>query len=170
MSEIQKLGSDSVTQRDIYFLDINKPCEIPIEFHLSSPNFACLIAWDSLNATVEEISSVVEPLIKNGGSYFCTWGPDCERVHDIIDEIGRMTHSDLGSPEGSVIMTTWHKDEPIQEALYFFLCCSWPDGHYEGSTNSSLAIVIGNTEWAEEIKKSLRAPRQFINIVLESEE
>ena len=150
-------------------LDINKPSEIPIEFHLSSPNFACLIAWDSINATAEEIYSVVEPLIKNGASYFCTWGPDCERVHDIIDEIDR-THSDLGSPEGSVIMTTRHKGEPIQEALYFFLLCSRPDEHYESSTNSSLAIVIGNTEWAEEIKKSLSAPRQFINTVLENEE
>ena len=85
MSEIQKLAIDSVTKRDIYFLDINKPSEIPIEFHLSSPNFACLIAWDSINATVEEIFSVVEPLIKNGASYFCTWGPHCERVHDVID-------------------------------------------------------------------------------------
>lgn len=93
MNEIQKIGRDPLTERDLYFLSINGINEIPNDINLSSPNYVCLIAWDSQQSTVEDISSVAESLIKNGGSYFCTWGPDCERMHDIIDEID-------GAPRG----------------------------------------------------------------------
>ena len=84
--KIQKLSYDELTELDLFFINVNEPTEIPNEFQLTSPNFACLIAWDSRNATVVEISAVVEPLINNGASYFCTGGPDCERVHDIIND------------------------------------------------------------------------------------
>ena len=120
MAEIERLGKDPLTNRDLYFLSATDLDEIPGRMNFSSPNFICLIAWDSDRSSVEEISSLVEPLIKNGGSYFCAWGNDCERVHDIIDEIDSYPYNDIGSPDDSVIMTTWHSDESLEETLYFF--------------------------------------------------
>lgn len=61
--------------------------DAPHEKKLSSQHFASFIAWNSEAASVDEISNLVEPLIKAGGAYFTIWGPDCQRVHDIIDEI-----------------------------------------------------------------------------------
>ena len=65
-------------------------------------------------------------------------------------------------------MTTWHNDETLQEALYFFLNETWPDEYYEGTTLSSLAIVIGNQEWSEIVKQALLEPRMFSNNYIDS--
>ena len=161
MANLQKFGKDPINVRDLYFLSVKDLNEIPSDITLSSPNFACLIVWDSRNATVDEISSIAEPLLEYGCSYFCSWGPGCERVHDIIDEIDSKKFIDLGSSEESIIMTTWRNDEILQEALYFFLNETWPDEYYEGTTLSSLAIVIGNQEWSEIVKKALMEPGKF---------
>ena len=60
---------------------------------------------------------------------FAAWGPDCERVHDIIDE------EDIGpNPPPTmdrVVMTTWHDDKSLAEAIWFVLHNSWPDESYE---------------------------------------
>ncbi len=69
--------------------------------------------WDSEQESVGEISRVAEVLLGSGGVYFCTWGNGCERVHDIIEV-------DPDPADDSVVMTTWHDDETLDEALWFF--------------------------------------------------
>ena len=114
MRNAQKLGKDQVNGREMYFLSVSELNEIPGDITLSSPNFVCLIVWDSRNATVKDISSIAEPLLDYGCSYICSWGPGSERIHDIIDEIDSKRIVDIGSSEESVIMTTWHNEETLQ--------------------------------------------------------
>ena len=38
------------------------------------------------NAIVR-IPGLIQKLIDQGAAYFCLWGPDCERMHDLIDEV-----------------------------------------------------------------------------------
>ena len=92
----------------------------------------------------------------------CAWGPDCERVHDIIDEMVSYPGNDFGVPEDSCIMTTWHSSEPLREALRFFLVNSWPDEHYQDSTHTALAISVGSSAWEAEIADALDNPRELI--------
>ena len=160
MMNIEKISNDSVSGRDLYFVSLLCPEDISNEITLSSANFVCLIAWDSENASKEDISNLVVPLIKSGCSYFCTWGAGCERLHDIIDDI----ILDLNVvPEISVIMTTWHYDDSLEDALFFFLNVTWVDEYYEDTTNSSLAISINSNEQAIIIKNAVKDPRGFAN-------
>jgi hypothetical protein len=50
-----------------------------------------------------------------GASYVCAWGPDCEQVEESFD------YSSFLPEYGKelALMTTSHKDEPIEEALWF---------------------------------------------------
>ena len=74
MSAIEHIGFDSLTRRELFLLALMKPADMPETVELGCKPFACFIAWDSESASVEEISSVVEPLMKAGAVYFCTWG------------------------------------------------------------------------------------------------
>ena len=94
-----------------------------------------------------------------GMVYCCTWGPECERVHDIIDEV--RIQDELGPRQfagpnaNDVIMTTWHDDESLADAIDFFLICTCPsDGLAEGS-DSWLAISVANSGWKDEIEAAL---------------
>ncbi len=161
MNRIEKIGYDPQNKRDLYFLELDESIGKIDRFDLSSPHFYCFIAWDSLNATVDDISQLVESLIRSGASYFCTWGPGCERVHDIIDERTSYPYDDLNIPEDSIIMTSWHSHESLHEALYFFLNSTHTVEHYLTTSNCSLAISISSKIWSEEILNVLEKPREF---------
>jgi hypothetical protein len=161
MKRIIKLGTDPLNRRQLFFLELVEPGELPNQLALPSPNFYCFIAWDSQAAEVEEISHLAEALIKAGAAYFCTLGPGCERVHDIKDALDSEPFNDIGSPDDSVIMTTWHAKEPLEKALHFFLNSTWVEQHYEATSLCSLAISVGSKEWSRTITAALRAPREF---------
>ena len=153
---------DSVMERRLFSFSIASPTDLPRHLDLPAGNFACLLVWDARGVTADDLSAFVEPLLRAGASYFVCWGPDCERVHDIIDEIVSSPGNDFGVPEDSCIMTTWHDAEPLRDALWFFLVNSWPDEHYENSTHVALAISVGSSAWAAEIEEALDRPREFI--------
>jgi hypothetical protein len=105
---------------------------------------------------------LIEPLVRAGASYFVCWGPGCERVHDIIDEIASYPDNEFAIPGDSCIMTTWHDSEPLDEALWFLLVNAWPDQHYARSTHATLGISIGSTAWAAQISDAFDDPREFV--------
>lgn len=152
---------DSVMERRLFSLDVASAPTLP-RLDLPAGYFACLLAWDARSASADAVTAFVEPLIRAGASYFVCWGPDCERVHDIIDAMVSYPDNDFGVPENSRIMTTWHDSEPLREALWFFLLNSLPDEHYQDSTHTALAISVGSSTWAAEIAKALDHPQEFI--------
>jgi hypothetical protein len=152
---------DPVMERRLFSIDIASAA-VPPRFELPARNFACLLAWDARGASADAVSAFVEPLLRAGASYFVCWGPDCERVHDIIDAMVSYPDNEFGVPEDSCIMTTWHASEPLREALWFLLVNSWPDEHYQDSTHAALAISVGSSAWAAEIAEALDHPREFV--------
>ena len=132
---------------------------------LGSKHFGCLLIWDATSATADDIYRVAEPLIRAGCVYFVCWGPDCEWVHDTIDELDPYFESSKG-----VIMTTWHNEQPLEETIWFFLNTMWPDAAFENSFEASVAVVIGSNEWASRVRDALYEPRAFTQTWLDREE
>jgi len=131
-------------------------------------HFVCLLVWDSEQESVDEISQVAQVLLGSGGVYFCTWGEGCEKVHDIIDEVSNA--ADPGPADDSVVMTTWHDDETLDEALWFFLRCTHPDQPYEDSCGAAVAVLIGNdADRSSRIRYALTHPRKFSQEVVDAE-
>jgi hypothetical protein len=163
---LEAFGAESVTGRDLFALHLSEPGELPSSLQLPSSHFACLVAWDARGRHHDEIAAFMGDLVRAGASYICIWGPDCERVHDIADEFETPGLRSPDLPEDSVIMTTWHDDEPLEEALWFFLFTTWPDPFYESSTRSALAISVGATEWSFIIRSALSDPGEFSRRIL----
>ena len=94
--------------------------------------------------------------------YFCGWGPGCERFHDIVDEIivgdevvGRNRFKPPTTHDA--VMTTWHDDDTLEQALDFFATCAVPsDGNIEHS-DYRLVVCIGHPEWAAVATRLLKA-------------
>ena len=76
------------------------------------------------------------------------WGPSCERAHDLFDQ------ECLFTPD--VIMTTWHHDEPLDDAIWYFLRTTFPDTAFEETTAAALALVVGDPGWAAHVERRLR--------------
>lgn len=152
---------DRTTGRRLLALQIASPHDLlPIE--LPKRHFACLLAWDASHDSADMVATFVGRLLSGGASYIVCWGPGCERVHDIVDELASHPDDNFGIPDDACVMTTWHDSEPLEEALCFFLTNSQPDAHYEGSTRVGLAISVGSSEWAKKIAAALDHPQEFI--------
>jgi hypothetical protein len=158
----EELGVDSATGRRLFALELSSADELENVSDLPAGHFICLLAWDARGVSTDTVAAVARQLLQAGASYFVCWGPDCERVHDIVDWTLVRDGDELGIPDEAVVMTTWHTSEPLREALWFFLVTACPDDHYEESTQASVAISIGSRRWAAEIKEALQDSRRFI--------
>lgn len=116
-------------------------------------HFTLLLAMDATAIDDESIREAFGPLIANGLAYFCAWGPDCERVHDITDQVRDSHDPALGSD--GIMMTTWHKNETLNDAVDFFTMCAVPvnSATYEGFDR--FAVSVGNVVWHDEIAATL---------------
>ncbi len=167
MSAVQKWGLEALQERHLFSLTLDSPKELPLPLELESTHFVCLVAWDATGIPTETVSAFVKSLLDAGAVYFVCWGPDCERVHDIVDEITSAPES--GFPEDSCIMTTWHAQEPLPEALWFLLASASPDQYYDSTCRATLAISIGSDEWSDEIAEAMENPGGFMANVVQSD-
>ena len=67
-------------------------------------------------------------LVDGGCLYAIAWGKECEEWHDAVDwaVLQKFDYGDI--PDDKYVMTTWHADEPLSEALRFAENCAYhPD-------------------------------------------
>ena len=141
-------------ERDVLLMGLDEVAAPYAPPAIERRQFVCLCAMDARSVTNGDLRHFCSRLLRLGCAYLCAWGPDCERVHDIMDEIV------IGDnpPDSYVgcVMTTWHADWSLRATLDFFLFNTYPDKDYApGGCQTALAISIGSEEWATAIEKYL---------------
>ncbi len=138
-------------QKEYYILEIDDPSGLPKSIDVAGDYFTALIVWDAKGVSADVISQLARQLIDAGCDYFCTWGGDCERVHDIIDAewVGDGT-TPLGKPG---LMTTWHDKDTLDEAVDFAVHHALSMDIPEEEHPSVVAICIGAPHWTAEVER-----------------
>jgi hypothetical protein len=78
--------------------------------------------------TPEWRARIAKWLVTSGFLYVVAWGAECERWHDAVDwaNLERFDFGDV--PNCGFVMTTWHSDETLAEAMWFAGQCAFhPD-------------------------------------------
>lgn len=135
-------------ERELYFIAVPEIAVLSAAFTFASPHFVALLVTESTHIADDALATFSTGLVRAGCSYFCAWGPDCSRAHDIFD----LQCLDIDP----VIMTTWHDDEPLDDAIWFFLRTTFPDDAYFDTTRTALAVVVGAPEWASHVERRMR--------------
>lgn len=131
--------------------------------NIYSRRFRLFVAADVTGTSTDVISAFAHAALESGMAYFCSWGPDCSRFHDIVDEV--ILEDDLGerlfvgANERDTVMTTWHQNEPLEEAPDFFINFAHPTGDFARDSNCWLAISLNNAEWTESIRRKLESAK-----------
>ena len=129
--------------RDLYISSVEslerwpgafQPAEWPVS---SDAGFALLVAGDLTGADEGDGRWCI------GHKLFdlSAWGDDCERVHDIFDQVD----ISLGAPTTQpVVMTAWHANESFSDATDFFWDCSIAvEGKVKGPAR--IALLVGRS-------------------------
>jgi hypothetical protein len=116
----------------------------------SSANFGLFVAMNAQHVTDESILKGAKKLLSKGLACLCAWGPDCKRVHDLFDIAALEINATLAGDD--VIMTTWHSDESIEEALWFFIHCEFVTEQFAKTCKDWIIAPISNSEWEQLIR------------------
>ena len=158
---LEKLGEH--LDSTLYACDLAEvEAELP-ELRFHTQYFLCLIGGDFSSIPSGDLVRLVSNLIAKGACYFICWGPGCESAHDLIDDI--LIGDDSLSSEETVIMTTWHADEPIEEALFALLCSAWPADKYLDRASTKLVVLINQPESFSLVTSALKNPHEFVERV-----
>lgn len=96
---------------------------------------------------------VSEWLVKSGCLYVVAWGTECERWHDTVD-YSVLEEFDYGDiPNDRFIMTTWHADEPLSEAMWFAGQCAY---HPDVELVDTIVLHIANQAREAELLEAYR--------------
>jgi len=138
----------------------------PPSLSLPATRFRLLVAADMREAEDSAIAQFASAALSAGMVYFCAWGPECERFHDIVDSV--LENDDKGARRyagprsDDVVMTTWHDDESLEEALDFFAICAVPTDGLTPDSNFRLVMCVDNPGWAATAAQFLRSAEFFV--------
>lgn len=162
--ELEHIGTDRETARELYLLDLTCPGDLPSALITCGKYSTVLVAWDVTNVRSGTIATFAQRLIEAGAVYFCTWGGDCERVHDIIDE--QWVGDGFTAENDPTLMTTWHDDDSLDDTIWFTLYNALPIDMYFDDCRSVIAICIGNSDWAAKIRSAFIDTKRFSELLL----
>jgi hypothetical protein len=82
------------------------------------PEPLCVVLISEARAKDIWRGQVLEWAQRAGCVYFIAWGENCERWHDDMDDVHLETYA-YKPPDDKFMMTTWHANETLEEALWF---------------------------------------------------
>ena len=140
--------------------------EWPPTLEVPSKRFRLFVAADVTRANTQAVSDFAFAALKRGMVYFCSWGPGCERFHDIVDEVmigDDLTEQQFSGPSTSdVVMTTWHDDETLEEALEYLVTCAVPSDGFTPDSDYRLVISVANQQCTAQAQKFLASAKFFL--------
>lgn len=113
------------------------------------PYVVLLTAWSIEMATVKILNPLIKFLLARGTKTFVCLGDYSEQLHDEIDEIIYEYDEERGTDVATKVLTTYHADETIDDAVnYFVHGTELPDPRIGG-----LLALIGARDY--EVKRFL---------------
>lgn len=104
--------------------DVEHP---PVYIHLPAGAEPPTIAPQPCRIVVvveQEVSSewqaqISKWIVDTGCLYMMAWGKNCSSWDDSVDYANLEDHNFGDIPEDKFVMTTWHEDEPVEEAFWY---------------------------------------------------
>jgi hypothetical protein len=145
---LNHLGADT-HGRELYLLNLRAWEDWPRELDLPSEQFCLLVVANARAEAQQVIGTFASEALAAGCVYVCAWGPGSELVHDTFDA----TSNETEYLTGPVVMTTWHEDESLEQALTFLMRDALPSDAWIASCRASVVVVIANDGWAAEVRR-----------------
>lgn len=138
----------------LQILSIDSIEELPNSLTRKSKYFTLLLAWNAPENAQNDLAELLAPIVRSGLAYFCAWGERCEQVHDAIDD-SFIEHELEDGEAYPFLMTTWHQEESLEEAFWFFRMVAVPTENFVLANLERFAVAVGNPQWAHEMTANL---------------
>jgi hypothetical protein len=107
--------------------------------------FILFIAAHASSGDEAKIRRFAAAAIESGCGYICAWGDGCELVHDLFDEVAIAVDR--------FVMSTWHTDESLADALYFSLTNTLLDEDEFPNAAEAAVVLAVEEPWIEDVRR-----------------
>jgi hypothetical protein len=160
MASVEKFGKHSESGRTMFLLEIDSLDDWPEELTLAkSKQFVLFLATDATDVPDDDLAAFANRVLDQGMVYLSSWGKDSERVHDLFEEAAADWDPDADAD--TAILSEWHEDEPLSEALRFSVASAIPALAYDKGCKATLAAIVGNPDAAEQVREWLQDPKRL---------
>ncbi len=168
MATVEKFKKHPESGRTMFLLELDSLDDWPEELTLAkSKQFVLFLATDATDLHNDDLAAFAVKVLDQGMVYLSTWGGDAERVHDVFEEAAADWDPDADAD--NAILSEWHEDEPLSEALRFSVADALPAHSYEKGCKATLAAVVGNPDAAERVRAWLDDPARLADAAEEDE-
>jgi len=157
MSDLRRLSCDArdgSPSREVFVLTLEGLDAWPEELPPIDRRFSLRLGLDGRDVATDDFAAwraFVDRVLPQGLAYFSTWGPDCERLHDLMDET--IVECELAEGTAPFLMTTWHADESLEEALEFFRDCAVDPGLQDVRQAPGIIALVGRSDLLDRVKR-----------------
>lgn len=137
----------------VYTACLEKLSEWPEAVTLASRHFGLFLACQGDAEAATDVKMFARQALAQGLVTASIWGPGCERVHDLIDEV--IVSDGKTEDASSVILTTWHAKESLEDALQFFVEILDPADQYSYSYGSLVIVSVGDSSYGKRVRDFL---------------
>ena len=146
------------SDRGLYLLDCEAFADIlPAVAQLPGKNFVVLLIADFSAGTRDDVVVLSRGLIAAGARYFCAWGQACQTAHLAFD----LACCDFETDNESVILTTDHSKESLEDAIWFAMVCAYPADPYDREWHATLAICVNDRASSQTVRTAFADPVNF---------
>ena len=140
--------------RRFVLIEINNLHELTERLASLSRHYALFTAVDSSQEESSNLLVDAEKLVSSGLAYLCAWGRGCEQWHDCVDKVEQAMAARHATED--VLMTTWHSNETLDEALFFFRFGTLPTESY--AKDCTDYVIAAAPAYADAIRAYFLAP------------
>jgi hypothetical protein len=105
-----------------------------VSFPFDGKAFVCIV-WNNREGFTSR--SLVEMLLKANCKYFLAGGYESDAWEYLADEIHLSLYPDFGPPASEHVMTTSHKDEPLEEVIWF----AWNNTNFDHHDFKNFGLI-----------------------------
>ncbi|MEW4563684.1 hypothetical protein AB1K70_14215 [Bremerella sp. JC770] len=159
MAHIERLDNGVIdADRDLYILECDSFADIfPAATTLPGDHFVTLLIANFALTTVDDLVSLSSHLIAAGSRYFCAWGPECKKAHLAFD----LACCEFEAGNDSVILTTDHADESLDDAIWFALNCAVPAEPFDRDWRAIISICVNHKPAGQSVRRAFADPVEF---------
>ena len=137
---MEDLGAERIFGRPITLIQLT---DWAWEEPEGAGQFTLLVAASALVDDAPSIRRFAADAVASGCAWVCVWGEGCEHVHDLFDE--------ASIAADRFVMSTWHTEESLADALYFALVDALPEEVSDLAT--SPVILAVEAPWVAEARR-----------------
>jgi hypothetical protein len=115
--------------------------------------FILLLATGTTALPESTLVALFASVLSNGCVYACCWGPQAAYLETCFDQAEGVVHPG----NTSVVITTNHEIESLEDAIWFAVHAAYPDDDYEDGWERLVVVTVGNEDWRRRAEAYLAA-------------